>query len=39
VSAGHRVKARDLMEAHVRSITEFYRGDLGSQMDDFIDWR
>ena len=39
VSAGHRAKARDLMEAHVRSITEFYRGDLGAQMDDFIDWR
>ena len=39
VCAGHRAKARDLMEAHIRSITEFYRGDLGAQMDDFIDWR
>ncbi len=39
VSSGHRIKARDLMEAHVRSITESYRGDLGAQMDDFIDWR
>ena len=39
VAAGHKVKARDLMEAHVRGITEFYRGDLGDQMDDFIDWR
>lgn len=39
VRAGRRVKARDLMEAHVRGITEFYRGDLGAQMDDFIDWR
>ena len=39
VSAGHRVKARDLMEAHVRGIAEFYRGDLGAQMDDYIDWR
>jgi GntR family transcriptional regulator, transcriptional repressor for pyruvate dehydrogenase complex len=39
VSAGHQVRARDLMEAHVRGITEFYRGDLGAQMDDYIDWR
>lgn len=39
IVAGQRRKAGDLMEAHVRSITEFYRDDLGSQMDDFIDWQ
>ena len=39
IVAGHRMKARDLMDAHIRAITDFYRNDLGSQMDDFIDWR
>ena len=39
VVAGHRIKASDLMDAHIRAITDFYRNDLNSQMDDFIDWR
>ena len=39
IVAGHRTRARDLMEAHIRAITEFYLSDLGPQMDDFIDWR
>ena len=38
VVAGNRKKARDLMETHLRTITEFYRDDLGPQMDDFIEW-
>jgi hypothetical protein len=28
-----------LMEEHIRAITEWYGGALGSQMDDDIGWR
>ena len=38
VVAGHRTKARDLMEAHIRALTDFYQGDLGPQMSDYIEW-
>ena len=39
LSAGHAKKAVGLMHDHIRNVTNFYRGDLGPQMDDFIDWR
>jgi DNA-binding FadR family transcriptional regulator len=39
IVAGHRTKATNLMEAHIRQITDFYRDDFGSQMHDIIDWR
>ncbi|MET0458430.1 MAG: GntR family transcriptional regulator [Ilumatobacteraceae bacterium] len=38
IMAGHRVKARELMDAHVEAVTEFYRGDIGPQMNDFVEW-
>ncbi|MET0908786.1 MAG: GntR family transcriptional regulator [Ilumatobacteraceae bacterium] len=38
IVAARRVKAGDLMEEHVRAITDFYRADIGPQMNDFIDW-
>ncbi len=39
VAAGHPVKARQLMERHVRSVVESFAGILGEQMQDFIEWR
>jgi len=39
IIAGHRIKARDLMEAHIRSIMEIYQRELGPQMQDVVDWR
>ena len=38
IVAGHRVKARDLMETHIRTIIEFYQGELGPQMHDIVEW-
>ena len=39
IVAGHRTKAPQLMEAHIRAIIDFYRSVLGPQMNDYIDWR
>ena len=39
IVAGHRTKARQLMEEHIRAVTDFYRNILGPQMDDYIEWR
>jgi GntR family transcriptional regulator, transcriptional repressor for pyruvate dehydrogenase complex len=38
IVAGYRTKARDLMEAHLRSITAHYQTVLGPQMNDYIAW-
>ena len=38
VIAGHSVKARNLMEAHIRALTDFYHGDLGPNMSDYVEW-
>jgi len=39
VSAGHVNKARDVMGRHIHTVTEFYRGQIGAQMNDYIEWR
>jgi GntR family transcriptional repressor for pyruvate dehydrogenase complex len=39
VVAGHHAKARQLSMDHLRDITDFYRGALGPQMHDLIEWR
>ncbi len=38
IVGGHRTKARNLMEDHLRSITALYQTALGPQMDDYIAW-
>lgn len=39
IIAGHRIKARDLMETHIRAITDLYHEQLGPQMNDIVEWR
>ena len=39
VAAGHAIKARDLMEHHIRSIVDYFSRELGAQMHDYIEWR
>ncbi|HUF98345.1 MAG TPA: FCD domain-containing protein [Ilumatobacter sp.] len=39
IKGGHARKARDLMEAHIRDIADFYTVRMGSRLNDYIDWR
>jgi GntR family transcriptional regulator, transcriptional repressor for pyruvate dehydrogenase complex len=39
ISAGRPAKARAHMQAHIRQVQDFYKGQIGARMDDFIDWR
>jgi DNA-binding FadR family transcriptional regulator len=38
IVAGRRKRAHDAMGDHIEAITEFYRTELGPQMNDIIEW-
>ena len=38
IIAGRRKRAHDAMGAHIEAITDFYRTELGPQMNDIIEW-
>lgn len=38
ILAGRKKRARDEMERHLRSVTDFYRSELGPQMSHIIEW-
>jgi DNA-binding FadR family transcriptional regulator len=39
VIAGHPQRARALMEEHITSLCTLYEGQMGDQLDDYIEWR
>jgi GntR family transcriptional repressor for pyruvate dehydrogenase complex len=39
IVAGHARRAADLAAAHVHSIAEVYRSQIGDQMGDLIEWK
>jgi DNA-binding FadR family transcriptional regulator len=39
IAAGRPTRARSRMEDHILQVQDFYRGQIGARMDDFIDWR
>jgi GntR family transcriptional regulator, transcriptional repressor for pyruvate dehydrogenase complex len=39
IAAGHANKASREMEDHIEHMIAFYRGQLGGQSNDLIDWR
>jgi DNA-binding FadR family transcriptional regulator len=39
IAAGRPAKARSRMEDHIGLMSEFYKGEIGAQMDEFIEWR
>jgi DNA-binding FadR family transcriptional regulator len=39
IAAGHTAKAVDAMRSHIEAMIEFYRDEIGDQMDDYIEWR
>jgi len=39
VAAGHALKARELTQQHMYSVSDFYKGEIGPKMDDFVEWR
>ena len=39
IAAGRPAKARSRMEEHILHVSDFYKGEIGAQMDEFIEWR
>ena len=39
IAAGRPAKARSRMEEHIRLIGDFYKGQIGAEMHEFIEWR
>jgi len=39
IAGGHRQRARDLSEAHVRTIAELYQRETGHSLDTLVEWR
>jgi GntR family transcriptional regulator, transcriptional repressor for pyruvate dehydrogenase complex len=39
IAAGRPAKARSRMEEHIRLIGDFYKGQIGAEMHQFIEWR
>jgi DNA-binding FadR family transcriptional regulator len=39
IAAGRPAKARSRMEDHIHLLSEFYAGQIGAQMEEFIEWR
>lgn len=39
IVAGHATRARKLMEEHIRGVSHLQKTNLGSHLDDFIEWQ